>query len=297
MTRLPLAVAALALAAVARAATPFPISCRELSERWTGARSSPYAPTGYYDALRPDWAKRELRCDLLDSGRAAELQQKEIVDVTVARAAYVLDTNRWARSASPFRTSLVSDGWPSGPPESMFNWVRINTTGLVYGGVDSGAKRSFDDGHIYLAKDNFTQRALTEGYDGIALALQLAHEAEHAKGGHVLCSWQKSGDDPACDSDVVEQFTHIDSRAPDGSAHGFAAMYAVWIAQYSDWPPAYRRLARDVSLWVMGCCGSTEFFKAGNQCGHRINNVKNADAFTCRYFGVHNTKGTPPCRR
>lgn len=296
MTR-PLLAAVLLVPALAAADTPFPIPCRELSALWTGARGTTYAPRGYHEALRADWAKRELRCDLLDAGNLEPLLQKELVDITVARAAYILDANRWARSSSVFRRAIAPDDWTSGPPESMFNWVRLNSSKLVYSSNGSGAARNPATGIIYLGKDNFSVASLRKGTDGIGLALQLAHEAQHGKGGHVLCPWQQAGDDPACDSSVMEQFTHIPSRGAEGGSHGFSSLYATWIAQYSDWPPAYRRLAKDVALWVMGCASSAEFFAKGNLCGNRINDAKAADAFTCRYFGVHHTAGNPPCRR
>lgn len=233
-------------------------SCRALSALWVNR---------YYGKLRPDWAKRELRCDLLDAGNPNGLSRKEQIDLTVARAAYILDATEWTRRSPMFRKPLVSYGGISGPPDSMLDWVAARTTGLIYSREVSGAFRHGGNGHIYLGGDNFTTEAVNSGLDGIALAPQLVHEARHADEPHVLCTRQKTGDDPACDTTITEEFY-------GGGAHGVAALWCAWIANYSRWPSAYRMKVQGVALWVMGPEGG------------RINDQAAADLWSCRYFNT-----------
>lgn len=267
--------------------TPFPIPCAELNQLWLGTRGTTYAPRGYQRALRTDWGRQALRCDLIDGRNFDALSPSEMADITMARAAYVLDTNKWARSSRPFDTPIVGDGIVSGPPESMFNWIKININGVVYGGRASGAEFRYSDRKIYLAPDNFSKDAIRRGTDGVSMALQLSHEAQHSQGNHIQCWNEQPSDGLNCDQSVMEQFPRIGSR-PDGGSHGMGVWYATWIANYSDWPSSYRVLAQNVALMVLGCSP-----KYG--CMNRINDRVAAERFSCRYFSVK-LDGKSACR-
>ncbi len=243
-----------AMAAPASAGQEFP-SCDRLSKLWTER---------FYGLLKPDWAKRALRCDLLDAGRFSDLSRKEEIDITVARAAYMLDKTEWARTSPAFGRALVSYGGISGPPSSMLEWVAERTTGIIYSREVQGAYRSGENGRIYLGGGNFTSKAIASGLDGINLASQLVHEARHANEPHVKCPGE-TGDTSSCDTTITEEFY-------GGGAHGVAALWCAWIANYSTWPYAYRQAAQATALNVMGPKWA------------KINDHASADLWTCRYF-------------
>jgi hypothetical protein len=295
----------LALALPARAGDdPFP-RCEDLDQLWTGRRSvanraaypdnGVYTPNGYYAALvgdgvgkSRDFTMAQVPCAALRKARTKEelcamVSMNELRALAIARAAYILDTNRWTRSTAAFKRPIAPDDFVSGPPGNMLNWVVMHDTkGLKYDGlklhIDSGAQ--YDNGAIYLAPDNFNCGAALRGSDGMSLALQLVHEGQHFFGGHVYCPGQSAPNQPSCDSDVTEQFEHVSGR-PDGGAHGVGAMYSTWIALFSTWPADWRRMAGEGALWVTGCVPGGVYFKG---CGDRINDRKHAKAFRCRYY-------------
>ncbi len=230
-------------------------SCSQLSSLWQNR---------FYGLLKPDWIKRPLRCDLIDTGRYSELLRKEEIDVTVARAAYILDKTEWARTQPAFKKPLVSYGGISGPPDSMLEWISQRTTGVSYSRELSGAYRDGSNGRIYLGGDNFNSKAVLNGLDGMHLASQLVHEARHKEEAHHACS---GGGGPNCDLTITEEFH-------GGGAHGVAALWCAWIANYSTWPASFRKVAQKSALWVMGPEGA------------RINDRASADLWTCRYFAT-----------
>ena len=233
-------------------------SCSQLSSLWQNR---------FYGLLKPDWAKRPLRCDLIDTGRYSELQRKEEIDVTVARAAYILDKTEWARTSPAFKKPFVSYGGISAPPDSMLEYVSARTTGVVYNRSLSGAMRDMNNGRIHLGGDNFNSKAVLDGLDGMHLAGQLVHEARHADELHHLCPGQAAGETPNCDLTITEEFY-------GGGSHGVAAIWLAWIANYSTWPASFRKAAQKSALWVMGPEGA------------RINDRASADLWTCRYFAT-----------